>query len=95
MNEASRMVASNYQDLLQRFGFKFSLSGAHTSRTIMLEELTTLISHVNSSEATREDYLRAIEHDNCLGKRSGKTRTLTYRHSYTKLRVLERVSRLV
>jgi hypothetical protein len=79
-NEAFRMAATTNEKILQRFGFNFARGGAHSSRTIMLEELTTLISHVNRSDATKEDYLRAIENENCLGKRSGKTRTLTYRH---------------
>jgi hypothetical protein len=46
----------------------------------MLEELTALISHVNRSDATKQDYWYAIENENCLGKRSGKTRTLTFKH---------------
>jgi hypothetical protein len=80
MNEAFRMAATTNEKILQRFGFNFARGGAHSSRTIMLEELTILISHLNCSDATKEDYLHAVEEENCLGKRSGKTRTLTYRH---------------
>jgi hypothetical protein len=47
---------------------------------MMLEDLEALLAHVHPSEADKSDYLRAIEDENCLGKRSGKTRTLTYRH---------------
>lgn len=65
---------------LTRFGFSFARNGAHTSRTMMLEELTLLLSHVSEFDAPRSEYLRAIEEDNCLGKRSGKTRTLTAKH---------------
>jgi hypothetical protein len=36
--------------------------------------------HVNSEKAFKEHYLRAIQSDNCLAKRSGKTRKLTARH---------------
>ena len=79
MREAIRMAGTN-EDALRRFGFNFARGGAHSSRTIMLGELTALISHVNRSDATKEDYLHAIENENCLGKRSGKTRILTYRH---------------
>jgi hypothetical protein len=42
--------------------------------------LTALLSYVDRSEAKKADYLHAIEAENCLGKRSGKTRRLTYRH---------------
>jgi len=65
---------------LSRFGFSFNRGGAHTSRTIMLEELRALLTYVERPEADKSDYLHAIDDENCLGKRSGKTRTLTYRH---------------
>lgn len=65
---------------LTRFGFRFGRGGAHSARTMMLEELTTLLAYVNRPDADRSDYLRAIDEDNCLGKRSGKTRGLTRRH---------------
>lgn len=63
-----------------RFGFSVERGGAHTSRTMMLEELRALLSYVNRPEAVKADYLRAIDEENCLGKRSGITRRLTYRH---------------
>ena len=65
---------------LSRFGFSFERGGAHTSRTMMLEELETLLTYVEGPEADKSDYLQAIDDENCLGKRSGKTRSLTYRH---------------
>lgn len=65
---------------LSRFGFSFERGGAHTARTMMLEELKVLLTYVDRSEADKSDYLQAIDDENCLGKRSGKTRTLTYRH---------------
>ncbi|EBA00654.1 hypothetical protein [Marinobacter sp. ELB17] len=65
---------------LARFGFRFERGGTHSSRTMMLDELTALLSYVDRSEAKKADYLHAIEAENCLGKRSGKTRRLTYRH---------------
>lgn len=73
------MSATN-KEILMRLGFSFEPGGAHSSRTMMLEDLSALLSYVESPEATKEDYLQAIEKENCLGKRSGKTRTLTYRH---------------
>ncbi len=65
---------------LTNFGFRFNRGGAHLSRTMMLEDLTTLLGVVDASDAARTDYLKAIKADNCLGKRSGKTRELTCRH---------------
>ena len=64
----------------EKFGFKFERNGAHTARTIMVDELETLLTYVNNENASRSDYLQAIEENNCLNKRSGKTRILTYRH---------------
>ncbi len=46
----------------------------------MLDELRTLLAYVNNPAAGKSDYLRAIDEENCLGKRSGKNRLLTYRH---------------
>ncbi|HCC55545.1 MAG TPA: hypothetical protein DEQ20_11605 [Desulfobulbaceae bacterium] len=65
---------------LTRFGFSFARGGAHTARTMMQEELGALLSYVDRPEAGKADYLHAIDEENCLGKRSGKTRILTYRH---------------
>jgi hypothetical protein len=47
---------------------------------MMLEELWGLLSYVDRPEAGKVDYRRAIDDENCLGKRSRKTRLLTYRH---------------
>ena len=46
----------------------------------MLEELRGVLSSVDRPEAGKVDYRRAIDDENCLGKRSSKTRLLTYRH---------------
>ena len=46
----------------------------------MLTELEALLSFVEKTDAPKADYLDAIQSANCLGKRSGKTRLLTYRH---------------
>jgi len=47
---------------------------------MMLVELRALLSYVDAVNVARADYLEAIQTANCLGKRSGKTRTLTFRH---------------
>lgn len=65
---------------LSRFGFRTERGGTHTARTMMLEDLITLLAYVNMPNAAKTDYLRAIYNENCLGKRSGKTRTLAYQH---------------
>lgn len=81
---------------LSRFGFSFKQASAHTSRTMMLEDLGALLAYTNSSEAgkgdciiaskedciiaSKVDYFKAINEDNCLGKRTAKTRVLSYGH---------------
>lgn len=65
---------------LERLGFSFERGGVHTARTMMLAELRALLSFVDAADADKADYMEAIQAANCLGKRSGKTRTLTFRH---------------
>lgn len=64
---------------LSELGFSFERGGAHSARTIMLDELTGLFEYVKA-DSQKNVYLKAIVEDNCLAKRSGKTRTLTFRH---------------
>lgn len=65
---------------LERLGFRYERGGVHTARTMMLVELRALLSYVDTVDAAKTKYLEAIQTANCLGKRSGKTRTLTFRH---------------
>lgn len=65
---------------LKPFGFLCGKSGPHTARTLMLEELSALLENVDLGEASMETYKSAITVDNCLSKKSGKTRELTFRH---------------
>jgi hypothetical protein len=65
---------------LARLGFSFARGGVHSSRTMMLVELRALLSYVDAADAAQADYLEAVQTANCLGKRSGKTRVLTFRH---------------
>jgi hypothetical protein len=58
------------------FGFKFGDKGAHTSRTIMLDEMRSLLG-VCRPDAPRNEYLSAINDENCLGKRTLATRKLS------------------
>ena len=57
-------------------GFRFGDKGTHTSRTMMLTELTHVLDF-GTLEAKREDYAAAIIEDNCLGKPTASTRRLT------------------
>lgn len=65
---------------ISRFGFRLDKVGVHTSRTMMLEDLRSLLSCISSPDATKSDFLKAIKEDNCLGKRSGKSRNLAANH---------------
>ena len=60
----------------QAAGFRFGEKGTHTSRTMMLAELTELLAAVPAN-ATREEYADAIIEDNILGKQTTSTRRLT------------------
>lgn len=75
MNEENK-----HNKKLERYGFSYERGGVHTARTMMLIELRALLSYVEKADAPKTEYLEAIQTANCLGKRSGKTRTLTYRH---------------
>jgi len=59
-----------------RAGLRFGDKGTHTSRTIMLRELTDLLTAVPES-ASREDYASAVVEDNVLGKQTMSNRRLT------------------
>ena len=61
---------------LSTAGFRFGDKGTHTSRTIMLAELSDLLAAV-PPDARREDYTRVIIDDNVLGKQTIATRRLT------------------
>lgn len=80
--QAGRIIAVSkmLDDKLSRFGFRTGRGGAHGARTMMLDELRALLSFVDDADAPKEAYVKAIEIDNCLGKRSGKTRKITARH---------------
>lgn len=60
----------------EELGFRFGDKGTHTSRTMMLEELSTLL-RVTDPKATRADYVKALVEDNCLGKHTVSTRRLS------------------
>ena len=58
------------------WGFRSGDRGTHTSRTIMLDELSNLLDAV-PADAARGDYAHAVTAHNCLGKRTAATRNLS------------------
>ncbi len=64
------------EKILERFGFRFGEVGTHSSRTLMLSELSQLLGAV-PFHAERAIYLHAVIEDNLLGKRTVATRRLT------------------
>lgn len=65
--------------LLETFGLKFSAGGTHISRTIMIEELSTLLAAVPQGAGANE-YRAAILNRNVLGKTTDSTRQKSLRH---------------
>ena len=65
-------------ELKTEFGFKTGVSGAHTARTMMLADLTTLLGAA-PGQANREVFNRLIVEENVLGKRTNSNRWLTAR----------------
>lgn len=59
------------------FGLRFGERGTHTSRTVMLAELSELMKFTDPN-CGPDDYRRSIVDDNLLGKRTLATRKLTY-----------------
>ena len=58
------------------WGFRSGDRGTHTSRTIMLNDLSHLLNAV-PREANRGDYVEAVITHNCLGKRTAATRKIS------------------
>jgi hypothetical protein len=64
---------------LESFGCKLSAGGAHNSRTMMLDEISRLLTSVSDS-ASADEYKKAILENNILGKGTITTRAKTYRY---------------
>lgn len=65
---------------LEQFGFSREHGSTHMARTMMLNELSLLLNYVSEPSSASDAYAHAIEENNCLGKRSGRTRSLSLRH---------------
>ena len=66
-------IADLLPPVAERWGFRTGRHGTHTSRTIMLNELTQLLDAVPAS-APKSQYSEAIVEGNCLGKLTAATR---------------------
>ncbi len=63
----------------ERFGYRCGSKGTHSSRTIMLDELSLLMESVAPS-GTRVEYARAIIDENVADKKTVATRRHTIQH---------------
>lgn len=64
---------------LEELGFKFGKNGAHSARSMMIEDLTHLLLSRDEG-ASRADYESDIINFNILHKPTENSRKLTYRH---------------
>lgn len=69
-------LASGVSGDATKVGFRFGAKGTHTSRTMMLNELSAAFAAV-PEHGSRAEFASAIIDDNCLGKTTGATRRLT------------------
>jgi hypothetical protein len=74
------MKTESLNSKLEQFGFCYEHGSVHTARTMMLNELISLLDYVSVPSSASEVYAHAIEEDNCLGKRTGYTRSLSLRY---------------
>lgn len=65
---------------LDKLGFGFSSGGVHLARTLMLAEVVRLFDFLPEQTVEKQAYMDAIIVDNCLSKRSVRSRKLTARH---------------
>ncbi|WP_150138108.1 DUF1819 family protein [Candidatus Enterovibrio escicola] len=67
------------ENTLSQIGFKFGKNGAHSARSMMIEELKELL-FARDESATKKDYEDDIINFNILHKPTEKSRSLTFRH---------------
>ncbi|AGH81538.1 hypothetical protein PCNPT3_08000 [Psychromonas sp. CNPT3] len=67
------------EEQLIAYGFKFGRNGAHSARSMMIEELKVLL-FARADTATKQDYKDDVINFNILHKPTEKSRTLTFRH---------------
>jgi hypothetical protein len=64
-------------DRLAAFGFRLAGGGVHQSKTMMFQEIEQLLA---TGAQLGKDLKQDVVEDNVLGKRTGNTRILTWRH---------------
>lgn len=76
LSTLQHLGALDQTESLSRVGFRFGSKGTHTSRTMMLAELSELLKAMPGA-ADRRTYEAAIVNDNVLGKATSASRRLT------------------
>ena len=64
----------------ERFGMKFSAGGVHQRRTMMLDEIITLLRFGGSNIPSVDDYKNAVIERNILAKKTAATRKEMFKH---------------
>ena len=77
MDRSSFWIKTSPCETAVEAGLRFGDIGTHTSRTIMLKELTELFALL-PVDAAREEYATVVVNENLLGKPTTATRKLTY-----------------
>ena len=75
-NSVGDVVTESRTKLPQSLGFREGTSSVHTSRTIMLGELSLVLEHVGP-QAKNNEYIAAVVEQNLLGKPTQTTRKRT------------------
>jgi hypothetical protein len=76
---AANQTSIDIESRLYAFGYKLTLGGAHSSRTMMLDEITRILIAV-PVDSPDEAYRQAILEMNLLGKKTIATREKTMRY---------------
>lgn len=76
LQDLKLFAANEPPESAQHAGFRLGAKGTHTSRTVMLEEVTALLQSTQAN-ANRADYAQTIIELNCLGKPTSASRRLT------------------
>ena len=72
-------MAKGREHLLTGLGFRFGANGPHAARTMMLEDIALVASHL-PVDADRADYAREVVELDSLGTPTKKARELALRH---------------
>lgn len=66
------------RDVSTQFGFRFENAGVHTSRTMMVEDLSASLRELKSLPA-KDTFSRLVKEENILGKRTTSNRIISYK----------------